>query len=177
MSKTLSKTLIAAAIALTLANAAAHAADSGEPAEMAAVLKAPITPDKAVAIAEQAGGRAYGFGMEVASRGHWYEVDVLRDGKPVEVRIDSDNGKLLGSSAARGEDTAGAHALDGGKLTLGAGIAAAERAGAGPALEANAVGSGANAHVVVDIVKGNAIAHYRVTMIDGTINVVKTATN
>lgn len=171
----MNKTPMIAMIALTLASAAAFAADTGEQSEMAAVVKSVITPDKAVTIAERSGGRAYAMGMEVAPSGHWYEVGVLRDGKPTLVRIDPSSGKVLGSGAARGEDANGAHALDQGKLTLTEAIAAAERAGNGTALEANAAGSGANAHVVIDIVKGNAVSHYRVAKKDGRIDAVQTA--
>ncbi|MEO6969225.1 MAG: PepSY domain-containing protein [Rhodanobacteraceae bacterium] len=171
----MNKTPMIAMIALTLASATAFAADTGEQSEMMAAAKALITPDKAVAIAEQIGGRAYAMGMEVAGSGHWYEVDVLRNGKPVEVRIDSDNGKVLGSSAARGEDANGAHALAQGKLTLGAAIADAERAGSGTAMEATSNGSGSRAAVIVDVVHGNTISHYRESMVGGQIRGVKTA--
>lgn len=36
---------------------------------------------------------------------------MLRDGAKLAVRIDPASGKLLGSSAAKGEDTEGANAL------------------------------------------------------------------
>ena len=141
-------------LALGITLVAAAAGDAGEHAEMTAVIKAPITPIRAVQIAESGGGRAYGFGMEATRNGHWYEVDVLRGN-------------------AHGEDAVGAHALDGSKLTLVAAIAQAERTGNGPALEAGASGSGANAHVAVDIINNGSIAHYRVSMTDNQISVAK----
>ena len=160
--------LASLAIATT---AVAHAGqiEAGDRLEMAAVLKAPVTPTQAVKIAEAGGGRAYGYGMEANKHGHWYEVDVLRGGAKLLLRIDAATGKVLGSAPARGEDAHGAHALDGSKLTFGEAIAQAERAGGGPALEASAVGRGSQAHVDVDVIQnhGQRVAHYRVSLHNG----------
>ncbi|HLI19231.1 MAG TPA: PepSY domain-containing protein [Rhodanobacteraceae bacterium] len=147
--------------------------------EMAAVAHAAITPTRAVKIAENGGGRAYGYGMEATHHGDWYEVDVLRGGAKLDLRIDPTTGKVLGSSAAQGEDAHGAHALDGSKLTFGEAIAQAERVGHGPALEASAAGHGAKAHVDVDIIQnhGQRIAHYRISMHDAKIQSVMTGTD
>lgn len=152
---------------------------AGDRLEMAAVLKAPITPTEAVKIAEGGGGRAYGYGMEANQRGHWYEVDVLRGDAELQLRIDTATGKVLGSSAARGEDAQGSHALDGGRLAFGEAVAQAERAGNGPALEANAAGRGDRAHVDVDIIQdqGKRIAHYRVSMQHGSLHTTLTGTD
>jgi len=143
------------------------------------VLQAPISPTRAVRIAESGGGRAYGYGMEATRRGHWYEVDVLRGNARLELRIDANTGKLIGSGAARGEDARGVHALDGSKLGFGEAIAQAERMGGGPALEASAAGRGAQAHVDVDIIQdhGQRIAHYRVSMQHGEFHTVMTGTD
>lgn len=85
---------------------------------MTAATHAAITPDHAIRIAENGGGRAYGYGMEATQNGHWYEVDVLRDGAKLAVRIDPATGKVLGSSAAKGEDAEGANAVDRSKLAF-----------------------------------------------------------
>lgn len=166
--------------ALAFAGAAcAGSIEPGDHLEMAAVLQAQVTPTEAVQIAERAGGSAYGYGMEANAHGHWYEVDVLRGHAKLLVKIDSRTGKVLGSSAARGDDVQGAHALAGSKLTLGAAMTAAERAGGGPALEADAAGRGPGAHVEVDVIQhhGQRIAHYRVTESAGHVRVVKTGTD
>lgn len=166
MTRALSRTLIATlAIGMTAAAFAGNI-EPGDHLEMAAVLKSPVTPTQAVKIAEAGGGHAYGYGMEATRRGHWYEVDLLRGNDRLELRIDATTGKVLGSSAARGEDAHGAHALDGSKLTFGEAIAQAERLGKGPALEANAMGHGDKAYVEVDVIQdhGKRIAHYRVSM-------------
>ncbi len=146
---------------------------------MAAVLKAPVSPTQAVKIAEAGGGHAYGYGMEATRRGHWHEVDVLRGDARLELRIDATTGKVLGSSAARGEDARGAHALDGSKLHFAEAIAQAERVGNGPALEANAAGHGDKARVDVDIIQdhGKRIAHYRVSRRGGRIATVMVGTD
>lgn len=168
-----------ALLAATSTVALAGGIEPGDHLEMAAVLKAPITPAKAVKIAENGGGRAYGYGMEATHHGDWYEVDVLRGGAKLDLRIDPTTGKVLGSSPARGEDAQGAHALDGSKLTFGEAIAQAERVGHGPALEASAAGHGAKAHVDVDIIQnyGQRIAHYRISMHDAQIQSVVTGTD
>lgn len=155
----------------TSAAALAGNIEAGDRVEMAAVLQAPITPTQAVKIAESGGGRAYAYGMEANKRGHWYEVDVLRGGAKLQLRIDATTGKLLGSSAARGEDAQGAHTLDHSKLAFGEAIAQAERVGNGPALEASAAGLGESAHVDVDVIqdRGKRVAHYRVTLLDNRI--------
>ena len=170
---------IAVALALTVTAAFAGSIEAGDHMEMAAVLKAPITPTKAVQIAESGGGRAYGYGMEANRSGHWYEVDVLRGNARLELRVHADTGKLLGSSPAQGEDARGAHALDGRKLTFGAAIAQAERVGNGPALEANAAGHGDRAYVDVDIIQnhGKQVAHYQVSMRGGQIHATLTGTD
>jgi hypothetical protein len=162
----------ALALALTTTCIFAGSIEPGDHMEMAAVLKAPITPTQAVRIAEHGGGRAYGYGMEANAHGYWYEVDVLRGNARLDLRIDASSGKVLGSSAAHGEDAHGARALDGSTLTFGEAIAQAERVGNGPALEANAAGHGTGAHVDVDIIQnhGKRIAHYRVSMRDGHIS-------
>ncbi len=159
------------ALALVSACAFAGSIEPGDHMEMAAVLNAPVTPTQAVKIAESGGGRAYGYGMEATRRGHWYEVDVLRGDAKLELRIDASSGRVLGSSAAHGEDARGAHALDGSKLTFGEAIAQAEHIGRGPALEANAAGRGNEAHVDVDVIQnhGKRIAHYRVSLSGGHV--------
>ncbi len=174
-----SRTLVAALVLATAATAFAGSIEAGDRLEMAAVLESPVTPAQAVKIAETGGGRAYGYGMEATPHGHWYEVDVLRGNARLELRIDANNGKVIGSSPARGEDAHGAHALDGGKLTFGEAITQAERAGNGPALEANAAGHGDTAHVDVDVIQdhGKRIAHYRVSMHGGRIGTVMTGTD
>lgn len=171
---------IAVVLALTVTAAAfAGSIEAGDHMEMAAVLKAPVTPTKAVQIAENGGGHAYGYGMEANQHGHWYEVDVLRGNAKLQLRIDASSGKVLGSSPAHGDDARGAHALDGGKLTFGAAIAQAERVGNGPALEADATGHGTNAHVDVDVIQnhGKQVAHYKVTMRGGQIHATLTGTD
>jgi len=153
---------------------AASGVDAEDRAEAAAVVKAPVTPTKAVQIAERDGGRAYALGMESTRKGNWYEVEVLRNDTPTEVRIDPVSGRVLGSSKAHGEDAANARALDKSNLTLSAAIAQAERTGNGSAMEATSMGSGDNANVIVDIVRGKQISHYRVSMVDGQIRASKT---
>jgi len=172
----LSRTLVATLVLATTAAAFAGSIEAGDRLEMAAVLKSPVTPAQAVKIAEAGGGRAYGYGMEATSHGHWYEVDVLRGNARLDLRIDATTGKVLGSSPARGEDAHGAHALDGSKLTFAEALAQAERAGNGPALEANATGHGDTAHVDVDVIQdhGQRIAHYRVSMHGGRIETAMT---
>lgn len=168
--------VLSLALCITSTAFAGHI-EAGDRLEMAAVLKAPITPTRAVQIAEGGGGRAYGYGMEATRNGgHWYEVDVVRGNDKLELRIDDASGKLLGSSAARGEDAQGAQALVGSKLVFGEAIAAAERAGGGPALEASTAGHGANARVDVDVIQdqGKRIAHYRVSLQDGLLHAVMT---
>lgn len=158
---------IAVSLALAMTTAAfAGSIEPGDHMEMAAVLKAPISPAKAVRIAESGGGRAFAYGMEANPHGHWYEVSVLRGGSRLLLRIDADTGKVLGSRPATGEDARGAEALAGSRLTFGEAIAQAERAGDGPALEANAAGHGSQAHVDVDVIQdhGKRIAHYKVSM-------------
>lgn len=128
--------------------------------------------------AANGGGTPYGYGMESTRRGqNWYFVNLLRDGAPVEVRIDPATGKVLRSSAATGEAAKGANALKGSKLTLREAVAKAERAGNGRALEAGAAGQGSSAYVDVDVIQGHTIAHYRVSMRKGRVHVVKTATS
>lgn len=146
--------------------------------EMTAVTHAAITPTRAIQIAENGGGRAYNYGMESTAQGqNWYEVDVLRGGKKVNLRIDPTTGKVLDSRPATGEGLHGANALDGRKLTFANAIAHAERIGNGRALEADAAGQGNNAHVDVDVIQGADIAHYRVSMHDGQVQATKTGTS
>jgi len=179
MTPVLSRATIAALILATTIAATAGSIESGDRIEMAAVLHSPVTPTQAVKIAEAGGGHAYGYGMETAHRGHWYEVDVLRGNARLELRIDATTGKVLGSSPARGEGARGAHALDGSKLTFGEAIAQAERAGNGPALEANAAGHGDKARVDVDIIQdhGKRLAHYHVPMRAGHVETAMTGTD
>ncbi len=100
---------LALGVGVTTVALAGHI-EAGDRMEMAAVLKAPVTPTQAVKIAESSGGRAYGYGMEANRHGQWYEVDVLRGGAKLDLRIDPTTGKVLGSSAASGEDAQGARA-------------------------------------------------------------------
>lgn len=168
--------IITAALVLTAATAAfAGGIEPGDRMEMAAVLKAPVSPVRAVRIAEAGGGHAFTYGMEANPHGHWYEVSVLRGGAKLLLKINAESGRVIGSSAAHGEDAQGAHALDGGKLAFGVAIAQAERAGGGPALEANAVGQGDKAYVDVDVIQdhGQRIAHYRVSLHKGQIETRK----
>ncbi|HET7592192.1 MAG TPA: PepSY domain-containing protein [Rhodanobacteraceae bacterium] len=179
MTRALSHTFVATlAIGMTAA-ALAGSIEPGDHLEMAAVLKAQVTPTQAVKIAEAGGGRAYGYGMEATRRGHWYEVEVLRGDAKLELRIDATSGKVIGSRPAHGEDARGAHALDGNKLTFGEAIAQAERVGNGPALEANAAGHGNKAHVEVDVIQdhGKRIAHYHVSMLGGQVKTTLTGTD
>lgn len=179
MTRVSSRTLVAV-LAIGMASAAfAGSIEPGDHLEMAAVLKSSITPTQAVRIAEVGGGHAYGYGMEANQHGHWYEVDVLRGDARLELRIDATTGKVLGSSPAHGEDARGAHALDRSRLTFGEAIGEAERAGNGPALEANAAGNGDKAHVEVDIIQehGKRIAHYRVSMHAGQVETALTGTD
>lgn len=171
---------VAIALIATVATAAtAGSIEPGDHLEMAAVLKSPITPTRAIQIAETGGGRAYGYGMEANQHGHWYEVDVLRGGAKLLVKVNADSGKIIGSSAAHGEDAQGSAALAGSKLTFGGAIATAERVGGGPALEADAAGHGRDAHVDVDVIQdhGKQVAHYRVSTRNGQIRTVKTGTD
>lgn len=163
---------LASAIALALAASSAAIAGSieaGDRLEMAAVLKAPVTPTQAVKIAEAGGGRAYVCGMEAKPGTRYYEVAVLRGDATIMLHIDPTTGKVVRSEPARGEDAQGSRALAGNPLGFGAAIAAAERAGAGPSLEANAAGHGDKAYVDVDVIQdhGKRVAHYRVTMQGG----------
>lgn len=169
-------------VSLTLAATTAAMAGGIEPGdrlEMAAVLKAPITPTRAVQIAEGSGGHAFTYGMEAIPSGHWYEVSVLQGNAKRLVKIDATSGKVIGSSPARGEDAQGAHALADGGLTFGQAIAEAERAGGGPALEANAGGHGDQAYVDVDVIqkRGSQIAHYRVALHNGQLHATLTGTD
>lgn len=176
MTHGLTRAVAAALVLATTVTAFAGSIEPGDHMEMAAVLKAPVTPTRAVQIAESGGGRAYGYGIEATRSGHWYEVDMLRDNARLELRIDAGTGKLLGSGPARGEDVRGAHALDGGKLTFGEAIAQAERVGNGPALEANAAGHADQAYVDVDIIQnhGKQVAHYHLAMRGGQIHATLT---
>lgn len=175
----LSRTIVTSLALAVAAAAFAGSIEPGDHMEMAAVLSAPITPTQAVKIAEKDGGHAYGYGMEANHHGHWYEVDVLRGGSKLDIRVNASSGKVLGSSPARGEDAQGAHALDGSKLTFGEAIAQAERIGHGPALEANAAGHGAKAYVDVDVIQdhGKRVGHYHVSMHNGQIGTVMTGTD
>lgn len=167
--------MIAIALALGATTVAAAAElDAEDRAEAAAVVHASVTPTHAVQIAEQEGGRAYALGFEATRHGNWYEVEVLRNHAPTEVRIDPSSGRILGTSKAKGEDAKGAHALDHSKLSLSMALAQAERVGNGTAMEATSMGSGANAHVIVDVVQGRNVAHYRVSMHDGQIKAAQT---
>ncbi|HJP99599.1 MAG TPA: PepSY domain-containing protein [Rhodanobacteraceae bacterium] len=166
----------AAALAITVP-AFAGSIGHEDRMEMAAVAQAPVTPNHAIRIAETGGGTAYGYGMEATHGAQWYEVDVLRGGAKLEVRIDPATGKVLGSSAAKGEDAEGANALDRGKLSFSEAVAKAEKAGHGRALEASAAGHGANAHVDVDVIQGKSIAHYRVSIQNGQIRTRVTGTS
>lgn len=179
MKHTLATSAAGMLLAATSVAALAGNIEAGDRVEMAAVLKAPVTPTEAVRIAERGGGHAYGYGMEANRHGHWYEVDVLRGDAKLELRIDAATGKVLGSSAARGEDAQGSHALEGSRLAFGEAVAQAERAGNGPALEANAAGRGERAHVDVDIIQdqGKRIAHYRVSMQGGGLHATLTGTD
>lgn len=145
--------------------------------EMAAVTHAAITPDHAIRIAEDSGGVAYGYGMEATRNGQWYEVDVLRAGAKLAVRIDPATGKLLRSSAAKGEDAEGANALYRSGLTFREAVTKAEQAGHGRALEASAAGHGNDAHVDVDVIQGRSVAHYRVSIHNGQIRARMTGTS
>lgn len=168
--------MIAVALALGASTVVAAAQlDAEDRAEAAAVVHAPVTPTHAVQIAEQDGGRPYALGFESGKQGNWYEVEVLRNRQPMEVRIDPQTGKVLGTSKAKGEDTKGAHALDHSKLSLSMAVGQAERVGNGTAMEATSMGSGADAHVVVDVVQQDQkVAHYRVSMHDGQIKAAQT---
>lgn len=170
---------LASALALALAVPAFAGSIAHEDRmEMAAVAHASVTPDRAVRIAEAGGGTAYGYGMESTRNGKsWYEVDVLRNGSKRTVRIDPSSGKVLGSSAAKGDDAEGANALQGSHMTFGEALAKAEKAGRGRALEANAAGRGNNAHVDVDVIRGSRIARYRVSMHNGRIRTSMTGTS
>ncbi len=175
MTRNLSLTIALALASVAAAAAGAQGLNAEDRAEAAAVLKAPISPTKAVQIAEHDGGAAYALGMEATHRGNWYEVEVLRNGVANQVRIDPGSGKVLGTSKAHGEDAAGAHALDGSQMTLAAAIAQAERTGNGTAMEATSMGAGRNAYVIVDVVHGKGVAHYRVSMRDGNLEAVPTS--
>lgn len=169
-------------LALALASSGLALAGQIEPddrLEIAAAQRASVIPTQAVRAAEAAGGIAYGFGMEVEGARHWYKVNLLRDGKAVQVRVDDTSGKVLGSAPARGEDAQGAHALGGGSLALGAAIAHAEREGRGPALEADAGGTGARAWVDVDVIQdhGRRVAHYRVVAHGTTLTATLTGSD
>ncbi len=179
MNHALARTVAATLAVCATSTAVAGHIESSDRLEMAAVLEAPISPTQAVRIAENGGGRAYGCGMEATRRGHWYAVDVLRGNARLELRIDANTGKVIGSGPARGEDAQGAQALAGSKLGFGEAIAQAERMGGGPALEASAAGHGAQAHVDVDIIQnhGQHIAHYRVSMQHGQFHAVMTGTD
>lgn len=179
MTRAFSRTLVATLVLATTAAAFAGGIEAGDRLEMAAVLKSPVTPTRAVKIAEAGGGRAYGYGMEATHKGHWYEVDVLRGNARLELRIDATTGRVLGSRPARGEDARGAHALDGSKLTFSEAIAQAERIGNGPALEADAAGRGDTAHVDVDVIQdhGRRIAHYRVSTRGGRTETAMTGSD
>lgn len=167
--------VIAIALALgTSTIAAASGMDAEDRAEAAAVVHASVTPARAVQIAEQGGGRAYAFGFESSKKGNWYEVEVLRNDTPMEVRIDPTSGKVLGTGNATGEDAKGAHALDQSKLNLTVALSQAERAGNGTAMEATSMGHGAGAHVIVDVVQGQNVAHFRVSMHNGQIEATQT---
>lgn len=167
--------VIAVALAVGASTVVAAAGlDAEDRAEAAAVVHASVTPTHAVQIAEQGGGQAYALGFESSKQGNWYEVEVLRNSTPTEVKIDPSSGKVLGTSKAKGEDTKGAHALAQSKLTLANAVAQAERDGNGTAMEATSMGSGANAHVIVDVVQGKAVAHYRVSMNNGQIQTTQT---
>lgn len=166
---------LAAVCAIASLQAFAGTTDPGESAEAAATRRAVISPTRAIALAEKGGGTVYGFGMESERSGHWYEVDILRHGTPTIVRIDSASGRVLGTSRARGEDATGAHALDGSALQLGAAVAAAERKAKGPAMEATPVGAGTTAAVIVDIAGAQGMEHYRVSMENGKLRIVKIA--
>lgn len=170
--------ILALGIGVTTAAFAGHV-EAGDRLEMAAVLKAPITPTQAVRIAENSGGRALSYGMEANQHGHWYEVSVLRGDAKLLLRIDATTGKVLGSAPAHGDDAQGARALQDSKLSFAAAIAQAERLGNGPALEANAGGHAKSAHVDVDIIKdhGQRVAHYRVTLHRGRIDATPIGTD
>lgn len=171
---------VAVALALGMTTAAfAGSIEPGDHVEMAAVLKAPVSPARAVQIAESGRGRAFTYGMEATPHGHWYEVSVQRGGSRLLLKIDATTGKVIGSSPAHGDDTRGADALAGSKLGFGEAIASAERVGGGPALEAHAAGHGDKAYVAVDVIQdhGKQVAHYRVAMHNGQVAVVKTGTD
>lgn len=172
--------IIVAALALAAARTVfAGGIEPGDRLEMAAVLKAPVSPLQAVRIAQAGGGHAFTYGMEANPHGHWYEVSVLRGGSKLLLKINAENGKVIGSSAAHGEDAQGAHALDGSKLAFGTAIAQAESVGGGPALEASTVGHGDKAHVDVDVIQdhGQRIAHYHVSTHGGQIKTTLTGTD
>ena len=145
-------------------------ADAGEAGEIAAVATAKITPTHAIAIAEgHSHGRAFGMGLEVARNGTWYEVQLDVKGKPMLARVAPDSGRFLGIAAARGEDAAGLHSLDGRPLTLAGAITAAERHAGGRALEAGPYGKGPGAHYDVDVVRAGAVSHWSVNADTGAV--------
>ncbi|NII11102.1 PepSY domain-containing protein [Oleiagrimonas sp. C23AA] len=164
-------TIVMVTLALGFTSFSGHA-ETGDSAEAAATVKAHIAPVTAIrTVQEKTHGRAFGMGMEVASSGSWYEVQVDVKGKPMLARINPATGAWLGMSKASGEDAEGMGILAGAKVNLIEAVTSAERAGHGRALEAGPSGHGEQAHYDVDIAqRGGAITHYSVDANTGAVS-------
>ncbi len=138
----------------------AFAAASSELAEMAAVRAAPIAPSAAITAAEaKAGGRAVDFGFESNSTMRGYEVTVATGSGLDRIVVDPVTGATTPSAPLPTDALAG-DGLPAGRISQAAsapvslqtGIAAAEQAGGGRALEGNYVFRQGRFVIDVDVV-------------------------
>ena len=96
------KQRLAAAIVVTVVAAAiggvAYGARASE-SDVLAFAKARISLTQAIAIAEQSvGGKAAKAGFEHTSQKRTYEVEIVKDGKVMDVKVDADTGNVISSS-------------------------------------------------------------------------------
>ena len=161
--------LAIATLALLLGTASAAQADAPERAEIDLAGHAAIDSATAIrAAADHVKGRPYAVGVEVARRGHWYEVVMATDHGAVTVRVDDRTGRILGRSPAESDDAAEAPCAGIASLSLAQALQRVSQSHPGPVLEAGLTGRGSHcvttdgrSHAYVCLPRSGSVLVYR----------------
>jgi uncharacterized membrane protein YkoI len=160
-----------ATLALLLGSAGAAHADAPERAEIDLARHAAIDSLTAIhAATRHVQGRPYAVGVEVARRGHWYEVIMATAHGAVTVRVDDRTGRVLGQSPAESDDAGEAPYARSASISLAKALQQVEQAHPGPVLEVGLDGRGNALGYLVTVIEHGKPVSWRVDARSGTLS-------
>jgi uncharacterized membrane protein YkoI len=163
--------VVSGSMLMALVVAAGFATDDDEKQRADALAKASITLSEAVTRAEaKTGGKALEAELEVKKDQAFFEIETVKDGVVVEVKIDAKSGEVTSTEEEKDKKPSKeAEAIKTATVTLAGAIVQAEAAAGGRAVEAELEGEKDQAVFEVGVLKDGVKIEVKIDPVSGKV--------